>query len=105
MKTLMKLKHILTFLCTVFTLNLIAQSNYNAFDFIENKGQWDQKITYKTDVANGAFFLRKTGFTVLQHNAADLTELAERNHGHPEMPSGENTGFEFKHPSGTSTIP
>lgn len=30
------------------------------------------------------FFLRKTGFTVVQHNADDLSRLAEMEHGHDD---------------------
>lgn len=51
-------------------------------EFIENKGQWDKKITYRTDFRTGSFFLEKKGFTVLLHNAADMERFSEYTHGH-----------------------
>ena len=59
----------------------IAQS-YNNIEFIENKGQWDNRVEYKGNVSNGAFFIRSGGFTVLQHNAADYAAVGRFLHGH-----------------------
>jgi gliding motility-associated-like protein len=58
-----------------------AQS-YNNIEFIENKGQWDSRVKYKGDVNAGAFFILSNGFTVLQHNQADLENVRETLHGH-----------------------
>jgi len=51
-------RHILSVIFTLLALNIFAQSNFNALDFVENKGQWDKKVNYKGDFGNGAFFLR-----------------------------------------------
>ncbi len=50
--------------------------------FIENKGQWEKQITYKSEIPTGAFFLEKTGFTVLLHNAEDLQKFSHEMHKH-----------------------
>ena len=50
--------------------------------FIENKGQWDNKVNFKADVESGAFFLEQNGFTVLLHNTDDLKAMANLLHGH-----------------------
>ena len=50
-------------------------------EFIENKGQWDKNVNYKTDISNGAFFLQKNAFTVVLHNPADMQAYADRVHG------------------------
>src|ERR1700712_174210 len=76
-----KLSFIL-FFCIIAAGKLIAQTNYNALEFIENKGQWEKEVQYKGVLSNGAFFLRNTGFTVLQYNADDLHKLADIVHGH-----------------------
>lgn len=57
---------------------LLAQGN---IEFVENKGQWDSQVQFKGTVSNGTFFLRNTGFTVVQHNPADYTNLAKFLHG------------------------
>jgi gliding motility-associated-like protein len=80
-------RNILSFICTLLALNVFAQSNLIALELVENKGQWDKKVNFKGDFGNGAFFLRKTGFTVLQHHPGDLSAIAERTHGkNPEAP-------------------
>jgi hypothetical protein len=48
--------------------------------FIENKGQWNKEVKYKTPLTNGAFFLRENGFTVVQHHSSDLNNLSEAAH-------------------------
>lgn len=50
--------------------------------FIENKGQWDNKVKYRGDFNTGAFFLESKGFTVDLHNPDDLAQLSEMQHGH-----------------------
>jgi hypothetical protein len=50
------------FLLFVGVIRLFAQDN---LQFIENKGQWEAAIHYKSEVPSGAFFLEKNGFTVL----------------------------------------
>jgi gliding motility-associated-like protein len=57
---------------------LSAQGN---IEFIENKGQWDDRIRYKGEVSNGIFFIRNGGFTVVQNNPADLQRLNQFKHG------------------------
>lgn len=56
--------------------NVLAQ-----LQFIENKGQWDNRITYKADITSGAFFLQNKGFTVVLHNQADLQSFSGHMHG------------------------
>ncbi len=51
-------------------------------EFVENKGQWDDKTTFKGATSNGAFALQKTGYRFMQHNGNDLTQVAEAFHGH-----------------------
>lgn len=75
---------ILAAFCTPAFASL-AQS-YNNIEFIENKGQWDSRVQYKGDVSNGAFFIRESGFTVLQHNPVDFANLATFFHG--QKPDG-----------------
>ena len=65
------------FLTLFFTGKVFAQT-----EFIENKGQWDKQVKFMSNAGNGAFFLQKTGFTVLQHNSSDLEKLINKIHGH-----------------------
>lgn len=54
--------------------------NGAAFDFVENKGQWDQQVKFRGEIATGAFFLTGKGFTVLQHHPEDLARILRRSH-------------------------
>src|SRR6478735_5332454 len=81
MKTVIRKIYIILFLLVV-ALNLFAQTSYFGLEYIENKGQWDKQVTFKSNLNGGAIFLRKTGFTILQHNQKDLTAISESTHGH-----------------------
>ncbi len=69
-----------TFLPVAFLL--FAHSCFAQLQFIENKGQWEKEVDYKSDITNGAFFLQQQGFTVLLQNEKDMQLLSERMHGH-----------------------
>jgi gliding motility-associated-like protein len=55
---------------------------FSNIEFIENKGQWDSRVRYMGNVNGGAFFIRNSGFTVLQHNADDLAAMNALLHQH-----------------------
>ena len=52
------------------------------FQFVENKGQWDSSIKFKTDFKGGLLNLTPSGYRVVLHNQAELKELAEFYSGH-----------------------
>lgn len=49
-------------------------------EFVENKGQWDDRVLFAGQVSAGTFFVHKNGFTVLQNNAGELEALHEASH-------------------------
>ncbi len=51
-------------------------------EFVENKGQFNNKVHYSSNFNTGAFFLEKNGFTVLLHKDEDVVKLSEFTHGH-----------------------
>ena len=57
-----------------------SQSFY-ALDFTENKGQWNGNFNFRAEAGNGAFFLEKQGFTILQHHPDDFKKINEHLHG------------------------
>lgn len=75
-------KYFHIFLLALCSFPAFAQKNTNALEFVENKGQWDKRVTFMGELGNGAFFLRNAGFTILQHNADDLQALSDLAHGH-----------------------
>ncbi|HEU5166217.1 MAG TPA: PKD domain-containing protein, partial [Chitinophagaceae bacterium] len=66
----------------LFLLILSTSVNAQNIEFIENKGQWDNHVKFRSEVPAGSFFIRNGGFTVLQHNAEDLNQVKEYIHGH-----------------------
>jgi gliding motility-associated-like protein len=72
---------ILATLLTLTTLAIYAQGGTSAFEFVENKGQWDSRIKFKGQLPAGDFYLQRNGFTVVQHNTKDLQEFFEYSHG------------------------
>ncbi len=53
-------------------ISTFSQGN---IEFVENKGQWDSRVRFKGNVSNGNIYMRDGGFTVVQHNAADFSNL------------------------------
>jgi gliding motility-associated-like protein len=72
-------KHYILFL--VSFLIEIASFGQN-IEFIENKGQWDDRVRFMGQVSNGAFFIHNNGFTVLQHDGKDWETLHQATHDH-----------------------
>ena len=83
---------IVTVLLVAATLQIAAQSGASSFEFTENKGQWDKQVRFKGEVAAGAFYLQKNGFTVVQHNGDDLNSFFHRHHKADGQGSG-NSGI------------
>ncbi|HSU28899.1 MAG TPA: PKD domain-containing protein, partial [Chitinophagaceae bacterium] len=84
----MTLKRYILF--AAFSLPALASfaQDYNNIEFVENKGQWDKRVKFKGNVSSGAFFIRSTGFTVLQHDPNDLQAYYEMVHGHKSAGKG-----------------
>ena len=91
--------------CLSLTLPIIfiGKSSVAQLQFIENKGQWDNRVSFKSDISNGAFFLQKNGFTVVLHNTDDLQNLSNRMHGHLDVDS--STISQTKNYNSKSSIP
>ncbi len=60
---------------------LFTSPAFSQIQFIENKGQWEKTVAFKSDIQTGAFFLQKTGFTVLMHDPSDLEKISAYVHG------------------------
>ena len=69
------------FILAVFLFPALTVPAQGNIEFIENKGQWDSRVQYKGDVSNGVFFIRNGGFTVVQHNPADVARMSQFKHG------------------------
>jgi gliding motility-associated-like protein len=67
----------------IFLLQIFASKKLFAqMEFVQNKGQWNNKVNYKADFKTGAFFLENNGFTVLLNKPEDVVALSEYMHGH-----------------------
>ena len=92
------LKAILPVALLFFVLPAVAQ-----LQFIENKGQWDKRVDYKSGISNGAFFLQQQGFTVLLQNEKDLQALSANMHGHVHDEKGTDKKYTAP-PSSSGTV-
>jgi gliding motility-associated-like protein len=86
-----------TLLCFLFS------RTHAQLQFIQNKGQWHEKVDYRTDIRNGVFFLERNGFTVLLHNEKDLEQLSDVMHGHAG--SGSTTSMDATQARATNPAP
>jgi len=69
---------LLSFLLSATALN----AQYNNIEFIENKGQWDNRIKFSGQVSAGLFYVEKNGFMVVQHSPEDWAKVGELTHSH-----------------------
>jgi gliding motility-associated-like protein len=74
------LKRLIFLFTIIFISNLAIAQKY--LDFVENKGQWDESIKYKSEIAGGTIFLKSTGYRVMQYNVDDYHQLSELLHSH-----------------------
>ena len=70
-------RKLLIFFYILFSLRSYAQQ---AIQFVENKGQWDERVLFKGEVSNGAFFIQENGYTVLQQDPVSAFKLQEAKH-------------------------
>jgi gliding motility-associated-like protein len=64
-----------------FLTFFVGTVSFAQLQFVQNKGQWDKHIQYKSDMPDGAFFIEKNGYTVLMNNDSDLAKIEEHMHG------------------------
>ncbi len=69
----------LILLFVVFGLSLYSQGY---LDFIENKGQWDAAIKFKTEIPGGALVLQANSYRVLQYHPEDFQRVTGGEHDH-----------------------
>jgi gliding motility-associated-like protein len=68
---------IIAFLLVSSIGRLYAQEGGSNIEFVENKGQWDSRVLLKGVIANGSFYLKKDGFTVVLHNPEELARVSK----------------------------
>jgi gliding motility-associated-like protein len=93
----MKRANHIVFVLTLVCLRGFAQQGLSNIEFVENKGQWDQRVRYMGEIGIGNLFLEKGGFTTLLYNPADLARLTDERHGHGAVSakaSAAKTGME-----------
>lgn len=76
------LRYLLLFLLFHGATKVFSQDQ---LQFIENKGQWHESVTFKGDLSAGMFILTKDGYKVILHNLDDLERLGEATHGKHEL--------------------
>ena len=76
------------FVCIVL-LAFSFQSYSQALEFIENKGQWNEKVKFKSDMGGSVFFLQQTGYRVRLNKKEDLEKIAESYSGHVHGKDGK----------------
>lgn len=67
----------------IVLLTFIYASSYGQIEYVQNKGQWDNRVKFMSHAGNGAVFLQRSGFTIVQHNNEDFKRLALKMHGIP----------------------
>lgn len=72
----------------VSSLKVSAQTEGASFEFIENKGQWNNTIQYRGELSTGIFYLHNNGFTVDLFDKEDLRRFLDP-HEFNSIPSSD----------------
>jgi gliding motility-associated-like protein len=67
---------ILIVIACLLAIHSFAQQ-LEPFEFIENKGQWDEQVKFKAAIPGGSLFIHNNGYTVLQNSEEDLARVHE----------------------------
>jgi gliding motility-associated-like protein len=84
------MKNILLFVSIIFPTILFSQI---PVEFIENKGQWDQKALYKAEIQGGALWLESNAFTYDFISQEDLDDFSVGWHGENREAFAESARF------------
>ena len=76
------MKYKLLLVAILLTALISQKLNAQYLQFVENKGQWDNSIKFKTDFKGGALYLKPSGYKVALHDKNDLQQLADYFGGH-----------------------
>lgn len=76
------MKTLRVYLILTILLSLVSYAKAQYLQFIENKGQWDNRIKYKGQIPNGNFYLQPNGYKVVLQDAAELNAVQEKLHNH-----------------------
>lgn len=76
------MKHILILVAILFTAFHPQRLEAQYLQFVENKGQWDNSIKFKSDFKGGALYLKPSGYKVALHSKEDMKRLADYFGGH-----------------------
>jgi gliding motility-associated-like protein len=55
---------------------------FENIQFVENKGQWEDKVRFRGSFPGGEIYIQRNGFAILQHHPDDYKRLVEKAHGH-----------------------
>ncbi len=77
-------------LIAVLVAGLTQTTSAQYLQFVENKGQWDKSIKFKTNLNGGALFLKSSGYKVVLHNKDELKKIEDYFGGHADSTEKSN---------------
>ncbi|HEY6978774.1 MAG TPA: hypothetical protein VH396_20895, partial [Chitinophagaceae bacterium] len=70
-------------------LTIVKTSFAQSLEYVENKGQWNNKVKFQSDMGGSVFFLQQQGYKVLLNSKEDLLNMAARYSGHFHRSTGQ----------------
>lgn len=58
----------------------LGQSHSSGYQFVENKGQWPEQVTHKTDLRSGYLYLQKDGLVFDLYDAKTVNDYIDAHH-------------------------
>ena len=67
----------------------VKPSVAQTMEYVENKGQWDSKVKFTSDLGGTVFYLQQQGYKVALHSIADIEKIEEAYSGHSHKSIGQ----------------
>ncbi len=75
-------KYLLCFVGLLFYqgTTVVGQNSHGGYQFIENKGQWPDQVTHKTDLKSGYLYLQKDGLVFDLYDPKKVNDYIDAHH-------------------------
>ena len=76
----------------LFSLDIYAQPDHMApsIEFIENQGQWDEKIQFESSLPGGQLYIESGKLSFLFYSHEDMSRIHDLKHGKKGVASEED---------------
>ena len=86
------MRYLIRFLVSIIFLSATYATFAQGLEYVENKGQWNSKVKFKSDMGGSTFFLQQQGYKVLLNNKDDFKKISGHYSSHNHVDKTNTAG-------------